>query len=536
MIQVRGQFNDVKNFKLAYPAPLFLDLGIVDQELRGFLQNTVAVGHNRHATKGASDKHENAHPFEHGHISLVHNGSLTSHFNISHGQQFTVDSEAICYSIMREGAAETIPKLNGAFALVWVDSNEQTLNFVRNEERPMAIAMNTKTNKMWWASEMDMLKWSLNRDTFTRNPVVYDKIFELPVGKWLKIPITRTGIDLEGLTFEEVKVHEPYVYTSYVGGYNRTAGKQTTSTVKSPARSTSVNLLEQKATSGPVAGETVTEYEFGKQREEAMKQITEKLIAQRGRDHCLIRSFVASLDLSKEGLVIDDRVGVFLSDWAPYTKDSKVGTANGITMEYPYCKVAIHSVTCEEYQMWLDDYIAMITSYVSGINAAPGASVNNMGDDVMSDFTLILRKDQVRRADLDAFSWSMDHIPEDIKETPSEPKEYTSLTEDDDYINLIGQLQELEEAEDTDRVAVLKDDSRVNPSGTAVYLGPTNGDLVSNLRYSIVGIFRQEKEVFLTAKVSGKTYDVLFEHWGQGNIGEPVSVGKIDVVKQQATG
>ncbi|MFW3388445.1 UNVERIFIED_CONTAM: hypothetical protein RF648_20880, partial [Kocuria sp. CPCC 205274] len=55
------------------------------------------VGHNRYATAGAIND-RNAHPFNHEHITLVHNGTLDDQSLLPDHQKFAVDSENICYS------------------------------------------------------------------------------------------------------------------------------------------------------------------------------------------------------------------------------------------------------------------------------------------------------------------------------------------------------------------------------------------------------------------------------------------------------
>ena len=91
------------------------------------------VGHNRAATKGKLT-HANTHPFREKHITLVHNGTLPYHKDL---HDVEVDSHAICHSIANIGYKETLKKINGAFALIWVDNKQKTLNFVRNSQRPL---------------------------------------------------------------------------------------------------------------------------------------------------------------------------------------------------------------------------------------------------------------------------------------------------------------------------------------------------------------------------------------------------------------
>ncbi len=135
------------------------------------------VGHNRYATMGAKTA-KNAHPFNHGDITLVHNGTLTQQSLLPDHRDFDVDSENICHSINKIGAAETIQKLNGAFTLVWFDSSDETLHIIRNDERPFHLA-ETSSGDWYGASEEDMLMWILTRGRY--NPTI-KRHFETEVG------------------------------------------------------------------------------------------------------------------------------------------------------------------------------------------------------------------------------------------------------------------------------------------------------------------------------------------------------------------
>ena len=134
------------------------------------------IGHNRHATMGAIQD-RNAHPFTFGHISLVHNGTLIDYDELPRAKAFKVDSEAIAYAIsVTPNPVDVLEKLNGAYSLVWYNQRDNTINFARNDERPMWLAKNALSTTMAWASERPMLEWILGRKmknfkfTFERLP------------------------------------------------------------------------------------------------------------------------------------------------------------------------------------------------------------------------------------------------------------------------------------------------------------------------------------------------------------------------------
>ena len=64
-------------YKRAVNASDFLELGTTDKMLDKYGNKILMLGHNRHATMGDLID-DNAHPFHHGNITMVHNGSLRS--------------------------------------------------------------------------------------------------------------------------------------------------------------------------------------------------------------------------------------------------------------------------------------------------------------------------------------------------------------------------------------------------------------------------------------------------------------------------
>jgi predicted glutamine amidotransferase len=133
---------------------------------RNALGNTnvsVYLGHNRAATKGAVNE-VNAHPFVSGHIVGAHNGTLSpsSHRELDEasGEKHEVDSQSIFAAIATIGLKETAKLLQGAWALSYYDSNEGTLNFLRNDQRPLWFAWSEDRNRLIWASEFDFISYA----------------------------------------------------------------------------------------------------------------------------------------------------------------------------------------------------------------------------------------------------------------------------------------------------------------------------------------------------------------------------------------
>lgn len=114
----------------------------------------VLVGHCRHKTTGAVNRH-NAHPFEIDHIIGVHNGTLVSAYKMKHNAEYDVDSQVLYRNIAEYGIEEAISEIpdGSAYALVWWDSKEKTLNFLRNEKRPLYFTWSSDLKTLLWASE-----------------------------------------------------------------------------------------------------------------------------------------------------------------------------------------------------------------------------------------------------------------------------------------------------------------------------------------------------------------------------------------------
>lgn len=170
--EVRGMdgtgifYNNIKNepkvtvLKAPYRSSFFVGLPEYQAAKETmFKESNFAVGHNRAATKGKVDA-SCTHPFRENHIVLVHNGTLYSHKELH--ADYEVDSRAICHSIATIGAHETIEKLDGAFALIWWDTKEKTLNFCRNAMRPLFLIETSSSFLL--VSELDLGMWILGRN------------------------------------------------------------------------------------------------------------------------------------------------------------------------------------------------------------------------------------------------------------------------------------------------------------------------------------------------------------------------------------
>lgn len=162
--QVRGRdatgvmvvnYDDKYDYaKMVGTPDILLDTKGYDKLLGGGLKKVI-LGHTRLKTLGGNVR-KNAHPFAHGDICGVHNGSLRWKHNVEGFKDFEVDSEWVMWHIDRYGIEETVAKFDDtddAWALVWWDENNKKLNFLRNKDRPLIFCHSEDRETMFWASE-----------------------------------------------------------------------------------------------------------------------------------------------------------------------------------------------------------------------------------------------------------------------------------------------------------------------------------------------------------------------------------------------
>jgi len=178
---VKANGKSVDSYKRALPAADFIET----KKFKSLMKGTVGdfyIGHNRAATIGAIND-STAHPFHHGDIIGVHNGTLDYGWKRKLIGSFDVDSEALIANIAHEGIEATAEKAEGAFAIVYYDMAEQTLNIVRNSERPMWYGKVSREKEDRWVygSEAGLINWVTHRcDGYP-----LEELTELPVGQLL---------------------------------------------------------------------------------------------------------------------------------------------------------------------------------------------------------------------------------------------------------------------------------------------------------------------------------------------------------------
>lgn len=172
---------------------------------RSFQKGSAMIGHNRAATKGVVND-ENAHPFiVDNTITLVHNGTLYNHKQLADTE---VDSHAIAHVIHENGddVEKALQKINGAYALIWHDFNKDTVNFVRNSQRPLHWV---ETKDSWiWASEANMLHWIVTRYNFTTET----EVKQLPENVLCTFHLSGKKWGVESKEIKPAKTYYPVVH------------------------------------------------------------------------------------------------------------------------------------------------------------------------------------------------------------------------------------------------------------------------------------------------------------------------------------
>ena len=192
------------------------------------------IGHNRWATTGSVNR-VNAHPFDFPNIVGSHNGTLRQQSLLPDWTKYEVDSENIFHSINEQGITKTAAKLNGAYALTWVNREDKTLNFLRNKERPLWTAGSVDGKTIFWASEMWMLLVACDKAGVAINTPA-----EIDTHKLYTLSLDWQGLATKPLptaTVKQMPQHVPPVVVSntgvpgkYFGGKKKGAGGGSTTT------------------------------------------------------------------------------------------------------------------------------------------------------------------------------------------------------------------------------------------------------------------------------------------------------------------
>jgi predicted glutamine amidotransferase len=403
-----GAGFETEMFKMALPSPYFLELAPLASLLSNFQFNVVAMGHNRHATKGASGDPSGAHPFVKGHITLMHNGSLTTHATLTK-ENFTVDSEAIARAFEVDGALATIPKLRGAFALTWIDQDEGTVNFVRNDERPLSFA--AVDNRMYWASEKLMLQWLLERpdSVFSSTPTrTVDKYIPMPTGEIWSFPMTDKGINFQEMTKTPVELATPFTQGRAV--YNRATTTHTPNTLTPVINSHTSPVLDplykkhERDCKVIKVTDRITPHSLGEFREKSYAYLATTDVAERfAKQHHILKNYIKRVDAGDCYSKLDDRIPFWVESFIPHSVGTEQGKIMGRMVEFPHSQIVIGNISRKLYNASVNSLGKVMSAYIASI-ARPthlnGAGNRFLTNSELRQFQVYVKVDSIRQADL----------------------------------------------------------------------------------------------------------------------------------------
>lgn len=202
----------VSVLKRAMNAIDFMDMKAFGKEM--VWASCLLMGHNRWATKGIVNN-TNAHPFEFDKVVGCHNGTLRSTWNLEGDKDFEVDSEVLYNHINEKGIDDAYSKMNGAAALTFWCKENDTLNLICNDERPLWYAFTEDRKTLVYASE-----WWMIEGICERNGIKIKDVYECKSHHLYTFKVPRTTIEKDAKPFEDISVREltPYVTPTYNKG------------------------------------------------------------------------------------------------------------------------------------------------------------------------------------------------------------------------------------------------------------------------------------------------------------------------------
>lgn len=209
------------------PSPLYLrskDASFLDEK-----ETIGLIGHTRAATVGSVSL-KNAHPFAFPNVVGVHNGTIRRQFKGT--EDFDTDSEALYKLVNDEGiesALNEVADYDTAYALVFVDKKENTLNFVRNDKRPLWFTRVYAGNTLLWSSDKKTLQYAVEYAGLDPKGIPEEADKECAKSPYWTLSENtlmslKTGGKAKDLKLKKLDVEKRTTFTGYTEGTGYTDG------------------------------------------------------------------------------------------------------------------------------------------------------------------------------------------------------------------------------------------------------------------------------------------------------------------------
>jgi predicted glutamine amidotransferase len=152
-------------------------------------KRSILLGHCREPTRGSYEL-DHVHPHVAGHVIGVHNGTVHKIAGKALDAKAS-DSKILIERIRDFGVKYALEDVDGAYCIVWIDSQAGTLNFVRNPDRPLTFAyVKGHLGTLYWSSEGAALEYVLSRRCKYDDEIILRK---LPAYSWVSFRLHPNG-------------------------------------------------------------------------------------------------------------------------------------------------------------------------------------------------------------------------------------------------------------------------------------------------------------------------------------------------------
>jgi Glucosamine 6-phosphate synthetase, contains amidotransferase and phosphosugar isomerase domains len=338
-------------YKNALWAPDYLQYQTYRSMIQPLLPTAkVVIGHNRATTRG-SVRHENAHPFEHKHITLVQNGYINNHrSHLPKGVDHDVDSYTAAYLVGEKGAKAALEEMVFGGVFVWWNQEDGTLNMARNEHRELYCVGIKDHNAMFYASEYEMLHWILKRNGLEPetkylllSPNAWFKFDPAKPKEWTKVP------------FADAPSQNTNQRGQSGGGAATTAGAGSTTY--------NVNGDSDNKKEGSKRPDQITDAELN-YAERSMERLSAKQKSKYGIPESRVKLRKVMAKIENTGIAMA-RFGakfiVYPDAWIPYKNQQQLGLITGSKRADATISVELPNSTKEDYDRLLKDSYAFAT-------------------------------------------------------------------------------------------------------------------------------------------------------------------------------